>query len=201
MIKACVVLALSVLGVGNAVAQDYALITGGESPNKKYRVEVTKTTDEYAATTVGVRLAKGGETIGDEVDGYACFEVAKEPGNTLALWSPGSKFVAIKWCEGKRERAVLLAHVAHKMAAWIKSEDYMQRILHELKSDSINRFENNTPNRWLSDTELVIDIVGDCIVGDRATGQWKIFHYEVCIDVSTGKIEWIKQLEVKAEEG
>lgn len=182
-------------------AQDHALVVGGESPNKQFRVEIAKPTEEGERATISVCSVKDGKPIGDSVDGYACFERAKDPNDTFALWSPDSQFVAIKWCKGKRDRDVILAQVTGDRAKWITQEDYMASILHELKADEINRFVNNTPSRWISPNELVIDVLGDCIVGDRATAPWKIFHYEVCVNALTGKIKRMKQIELKDEEG
>ena len=203
------ILLLAMMVCGYVFAQDRALVSGGESPDKRYRVQIEKHKEDDALLPDGmvcVTSIKTGEKLSNDAGvegGYVYFEPAKDSSSTLALWSPDSKFVAIKWCAGKRDRVVLLAHVNRKKATWITPESYMQRILHELKTDSLNRFENNTPSRWLSDTALVIDVLGDCIVENRYDGteKWKEFNYEVCLDVSMGKIKWIKQLSLKNEEG
>ena len=189
------------LHIGVLYAGEEMLVSGGESPNKQFCV-VLIAPEGNPYPTAYFRYVPESKIIGEYfVGSYADYTHAKDPFNTEVLWSPDSRFAAIKSCTSKRTRTLEVFRVSRKDISQIKTSDYVKAILRELGSEEINRYIIEKPVRWLTPISLVIDVDGDCIIGPRDSGTWQKFHYEVCIDVSTGKTKWIKRLELKEEIG
>jgi hypothetical protein len=194
------------LHIGVLCASDEALVSGGESPDKQFRVVLIapeeKDEQQYAQPMASIRHVPSGKIIGKcFVGGYANFDGAKDPFNTEVLWSPNSRYAAIRSRTGKRTGGVEIFQVSRKGIQQVKTEDYVHDILRELGTEQINRYCFEKPLRWLSSTELLLDVTGDCIIGPRESGLWRSFHYEVCIEVKRGQTKWIKRLELKDEIG
>ena len=182
--------------------QQEALVSGGESPNHQYQVVLIEPQDESAQPSAFFRHIPSGKIIGEHfVGSYANYSAAKDPVNTEVLWSPDSKFAALKSRTRKRTGETDIFQVSPKGIRQIKPTDYVHSIVSELGSKEINRYCYDTPSRWITPKGLVIDVTGDCIVGPRDTGIWRAFHYEVCIRASNGKTKWMKRLELTNEEG
>jgi hypothetical protein len=194
---------LFILNAGSLGAAEEALVSGGESPNKQFRVVLIDSAQDDDQPSAYFRFVPSGKIIGEWfVGSWANYRGAVNPINTEVIWTPDSRYAAIKSRGTKRSTEVDIFRVSAKGISQIKIEDYVPAILKGLGNAAINRYILERPIRWDSPTELVIDVTGDCVIGPRnETGIWRSFHYEVCVTVPSGKAKWIKQLELKDETG
>ena len=194
------------LTYGILYANEDVLVSGGESPDKTFRVVlITPDSQEdvqFWQPSASFRHVQSGRIVGTYfVGGYANFEGAKDSYNTEVLWNPDSRYAAIRSRTSKRTGGVEIFHVSPKSIQKIKTSDYVHRILRLIGADEIDRYCYEKPTLWLSTSILVIDVIGDCIIGPSDSRTWLSFHYEVSVDVTTGKIKRIKKLELKDEIG
>jgi hypothetical protein len=194
------VLITFLLSIGVLHAREEALVSGGESPDKRFCVVLIKPRDEAAQPVASFRYIPTGRIIGEHfVGSYADYEGAKDPVNTEVVWSADSRFAAIKERSTKRSTDVTIYRVSRAGIREIKTEDYFQRILHLLGASEVERYSFEKPVRWASPTDLVIEVTGDCFIGPRDAGNYRSFRYHVTIDALTGKAKAIKQIELKTE--
>jgi len=190
------------LSIAVLQAREETLVTGGKSPDKRFRVVLIQPHDEDAAPVASFRYVPTGKIIGEHfVGSYANYQGARDPINTEVAWSPGSRYAAIKERSTKRSTDVTIFSVSQAGIREIKTEDYFQRILHLLGASEVERYSFEKPVRWTSPTDVVIDVTGDCFIGSRDAANYRSFHYRVTLDASTGKTKTIKRIALKNETG
>lgn len=190
------------LTVASLHAREEALVSGGESPDKQFRIVVIESQDKDEQPSAYFRHVPTNKIVGAHfVGSFANYLGAQDPINAEVAWSPDSHYAAIKSRSTKRSSDVTIYRVSKLGSRAVKTANYFQRILRSLGAPEVERYSFEKPLRWKSPTEVIIDVTGDCFIGPRDAANYRSFHYHVTIDASNGKTKSIKQLELKNEGG
>ncbi len=159
-------------------------IEKGRSPDGQYLVRVTPPGEAKDFVCVEVIHVSTKVVVGwlPEVSGYARFPELAQKENTVVLWSPDSKHVAIMGRTTKRTWNLSVYAVGGKEIKLVPLPSATEEALKLQNATEIDRVLSERPVKWLDANKLLVLASGD--FRDSEGGENIAMQYEVHVTYS-----------------
>ena len=170
------------------------LLLGSESPDGRFEVYAVESGTENPA-----RLE-----LRDKSTGTAVFDLGSSrwmdapsghtlPSNTEISWSPDSCFMAVKMRDSKNSSSVSFYKLADGTVTKVPPPQFLDAIREELNFEFSGRFYFETPVKWESPEQVLMNVKGNTVNSLDLNGEYD-FEYNVRAVVGSGEILQVQEL-------
>ena len=185
------------------LAADLIEIPESQSPNGRYAFRMIDNQPNECEVVGNLQLIDH-ETkavlVSISINGYARFPYNTDKENLKISWSPTSTYVAITTRDTKRTWGSKIYRLENGKLTEVKIPNLTNYVFELLKAKKCFRYIRQTPERWINDNTLLVQLQGDAITPNQVSPVIK-YDTKVIISIPSGEIREFTPLSIKPEEG